>query len=193
MKRFTSLLASLAVACLSLTFVGCDEDYEVADTLWGVWEGNMYVENYYNGMSYRSSYSVIQFDLSPNKYDAGTGYWVDYYSNAPWDYFASHIEWVVSDGEIKIYSYEDDSYFYIYDYSLSDHHFSGYIVSEYGEPMKFYLKKTASPDWNDFDWGWGYTIGYSREGVNRSATGTKNQAIDFGEDKPVRSIGEINN
>ena len=37
MKRFTSLLASLAIACLSLTFVGCDEDYEVADTLWGVW------------------------------------------------------------------------------------------------------------------------------------------------------------
>ena len=59
--------------------------------------------------------------------------------------------------------------------------------------MKFYLKKTASPDWNDFDWGWGYTIGYSREGVSRSATGKKNQAIDFGEDKPVRSIGEINN
>ena len=26
-----------------------------------------------------------------------------------------------------------------------------------------------------------------------SATGKKNQAIDFGDDKPVRSIGEINN
>ena len=139
MKKFISIISVIIFAVTPFTFVSCDEDYEIADTLWGVWEGKMYVQSTWNGQTYMSSYSVIQFDRAPNHYDSGTGYWIDYYSGAPWDYFASHIDWIVSNGTIKIYSYEDDSYYYIYDYSLSDNHFSGVIDSEYGDPMEFYL------------------------------------------------------
>ena len=177
MRHFTSLLATLALVLTPLAFVGCDDDYEIADTLWGVWEGDMYVQSEWGGETYYSSYSVIQFDKAPTHDDSGTGYWVDYYSNAPWDYFASHIEWQVRDGRIAIYSYEDDVYYYIYDYSLTDSHFSGVIENAYGDPMEFYLRKTASPDWGDFDWGWGRSDYRGRDYSTRSPG-----------DRPVRKI-----
>ena len=177
MRHFTSLLATLALVLTPLAFVGCDDDYEIADTLWGVWEGDMYVQSEWGGETYYSSYSVIQFDKAPMHDDSGTGYWVDYYSNAPWDYFASHIEWQVRDGRIAIYSYEDDVYYYIYDYSLTDGHFSGIIENAYGDPMEFYLRKTAAPDWGDFEWGWGYSQDWGWDYSTRSA-----------DEKPVRTI-----
>lgn len=43
MKKFTSILAMIMMAAMSLTFVSCDDDEYIADTLWGVWEGDMYV------------------------------------------------------------------------------------------------------------------------------------------------------
>lgn len=178
MKKFISIISVIIFAVTPFTFVSCDEDYEIADTLWGVWEGKMYVQSTWNGQTYMSSYSVIQFDRAPNHYDSGTGYWIDYYSGAPWDYFASHIDWIVSNGTIKIYSYEDDSYYYIYDYSLSDNHFSGVIDSEYGDPMEFYLRKTASPDWGDVDWGWNYSQDWGCDYSSRAAA-----------QQPVRTIG----
>lgn len=180
MKRFTSIVAFIIFAVVPFSFVNCDEDYEIADTLWGVWEGKMYVYSKWNGQVYQSSYSVIQFDRAPNHYDSGTGYWVDYYSDAPWDYFASHIDWIVSDGNIRIYSYEDDSYYYIYDYSLTDNHFKGIIDSDYGEPMEFYLRKTSSPNWGDYEWGWGDYIDNGWRCSTRAV-----------EDKPVRMIGNV--
>ena len=182
MKKFKSIFITVMLAAVPFTFVGCDEDYEIADTLWGVWEGNMYIYSQWNGHTYQSTYSVIQFDRAPNHYDSGTGYWVDYYSGAPWDYFASHIQWVVSNGRIQIYSYEDDSYYYIYDYSLSENHFSGIIESQYGDPMEFYLSKTAAPDWNDYEWGWDYSDDWDWRWT-RNAT----------YDNPTRIIGKTDN
>ena len=82
MKKFTSIFATIMMAVMSLTFVSCDEDEYIADTLWGVWEGDMYVTSQWNGQTYYSSYSVLAFDKNPNQYASGTGYWVDYYSNA---------------------------------------------------------------------------------------------------------------
>lgn len=43
MKKFTSILATIMLAVMSLTFVSCDDDSYIADSLWGVWEGDMYV------------------------------------------------------------------------------------------------------------------------------------------------------
>ena len=68
--------------------------------------------------------------------------------------------------------------YYIYDYSLSDNHFSGVIDSEYGDPMEFYLRKTASPDWGDVDWGWNYSQDWGWDYSSRAAA-----------QQPVRTIG----
>lgn len=43
--------------------------------------------------------------------------------------------------------------------------------------MEFYLRKTASPDWGDFDWGWGCPDGWGRDYSTRAA-----------DEKPVRRI-----
>lgn len=170
MKKLTSLFAMIMAAMMSFTFVSCDDDDEIADTLWGVWEGDMYVTSEWNGKEYYSSYSVIQFDKDPYDYASGKGYWVDYYSNAPWDYYASHIEWTVNDGTIRIYSIEDDTYFQIYDYKLSSNWFTGYIDDEWGNWQEFRLQKTSSPYWDDFEWGWSGWYGYSPAKQSKSAS-----------------------
>lgn len=188
MKKFTFLSAMIMMMAMAFTFVSCDDDEYIADTLWGVWEGDMHVWNDFDGQVYEAHRSVIQFDRDPDSYATGTGYWVDYYSNAPWDYFASHITWSVSNGRIRIYSYEDDTNFYIYDYSLSDNYFTGTIESEWGDPMDFRLRKTASPNWDDFDWGWDSWYGYSA--LQNSAS--KTRSGDAVQEKPVRHIGKTN-
>lgn len=186
MKKLASFTAMIMIALMSFTFVSCDEDEDIADTLWGTWEGDMYVEVDYSGTVYRASRSVIQFDKDYYDYASGTGYWIDYFSRAPWDYFASHIDWRVVNGRIQIYSHEDNSYFYIYDYSLSENHFRGYLDSEWGDAMEFSLVKTSSPYWDDYTWGWGSYYGY------RSKNKVAEVKVPFDNNadmKPVRRIG----
>ena len=103
MKRIHTLLTMVAIAMLSFTFTSCDEDEYIADTLWGTWKGNMYVTSYWNNRYYDASYSEITFDRDPSTYSSGRGYWVDYYSNAPWDYIANHIRWTVRNRNILVY------------------------------------------------------------------------------------------
>lgn len=73
MKKFTSILATIMLAVMSLTFVSCDDDSYIADSLWGVWEGDMYVTSQWNGNTYYSSYSVLAFDKDPYEYASGSG------------------------------------------------------------------------------------------------------------------------
>lgn len=87
---------------MTFTFVSCDDDEYIADTLWGVWQGDMHVWNEWNGNYYESHDTEIAFDRNPYEYSSGSGYWVDFYSRAPWDYFASNITWTVDNGRITI-------------------------------------------------------------------------------------------
>ena len=54
--------------------------------------------------------------------------------------------------------------------------------------MDFRLRKTASPNWNDFDWGWDSWYGYSA--LQNSAS--KTRSGDAVQEKPVRHIGKTN-
>ena len=188
MKKFTSLSAIIMMMAMAFTFVSCDDDEYIADTLWGVWQGDMHVWNEWNGNCYESHDTEIAFDRNPYEYSSGSGYWVDFYSRAPWDYFASNITWTVDNGRITIYSYEDDRYYYIYDYSLSDNYFRGTIESDWGDPMDFRLHKVSSPRWDGYDWGWGDWHGYSDPWYSAS----KSRSGDAVQEKPVRHIGKIN-
>jgi len=185
MKKITSLLAMIMLAMVPFTLTSCDEDDDIiADVLWGTWEGNMYVTNEWNGHTYHSSRSIIQFDKDPYDYASGTGYWIDYYSNAPWDYFASHITWSVRDENILIYSREDDAYFYIHNYSLSENYFQGEIEDEFGGWQSFRLRKTSSPYWDGFDWGWGPYSNYVNKKNAKPAASFDSKSDNL----PVRKI-----
>ena len=122
-KLYTLMLTAL----MALTFTACEDEY-IADTLEGTWSGTMFVSTYYDGRDYYATHSEITFSIDPFRFTKGSGYWVDYYSGAPWDYVANHISWRVDNGNIYIHFREDDTSVVIADYHLSDSRFSGYIA-----------------------------------------------------------------
>lgn len=171
MKKISTLMMMTLVAMLTLSFTSCDEDDDIAYTLEGTWEGNMYVSESYNGRTYDATYSEICFLRDPYSYSSGAGYWIDYYSGAPWKYIANHITWTVRDGALYVHFYEENSDVVIYDYRLSDGFFDGAIY--YGNTrVDFSLQHTSSPNWGSYYWygddgwydGWDY-YGYAKQGT----------------------------
>ena len=86
------LLYAFAMMTTLFTLTSC-EDERIANTLEGTWSGNMYISTRYDGRVYDATYTEVTFLKNPYAYSSGEGYWVDYYSDAPWDYVANHIEW----------------------------------------------------------------------------------------------------
>ena len=86
---------------ISVSFTSCDDE-EIAKTLEGTWKGDMYVTSEWERKYYEAIYTEITFLKDPYAFSSGTGYWVDYYSDAPWDYVANHIDWRVDLGDIHV-------------------------------------------------------------------------------------------
>lgn len=162
MKKISTLMTMIAMAVLSFSFVSCDEDAEIGYTLEGTWKGNMYVSSTYSGRTYDATYSEIDFT---------SGIWVDYYSNAPYDYIANHITWTVNNGTIYVHFVEENTDIRIFDYSLSDYYFSGSIYSG-NQTVDFRLTHTSSPNWSGYyyygydDWYNSWDSGYYARGYN---------------------------
>ena len=68
MKKFTSYIAMMMIALTSLTFTSCNDDEDIANTLWGVWKGEMYVTTYWGDYYYDASYSEIAFVTLSNDF-----------------------------------------------------------------------------------------------------------------------------
>lgn len=149
-KLFLSFLFALSALC---GLSGCDS--MIATSLEGTWEGEMYFASYYDGRYYYSNWSEIEFVGDPFRFKRGNGYWIDYYSGAPWDYVANHFEWEVRNKVIYIHLIEDNYDVEIRDYHLDDDHFSGNVFYE-GEDRYFELIHTYSPNWDEYDYGYGY-------------------------------------
>lgn len=155
MKKIVSqwIIALVALVASVGTFASCDSF--IASDLEGTWEGDMYFASYYDGDWYYSNYSQIEFVGDPTRMKSGRGYWVDYYSGAPWDYVANHFSWRVQDRCIYIHLMEDNYDLQISDYSLTTSRFHGYVYYD-GEEREFDLVHTSSPNWDDYDYGYGY-------------------------------------
>lgn len=182
MKRIIDNIWLIALtAIIAVGFTSCD-DAEIARTLEGTWRGNMYISSSYGGRSYNATYTEITFLKDPGAYSRGNGYWVDYYSNAPWDYVANHIEWTVDFGTIEIYFVEEDTSFDIYDYHLDDDRFFGKI-NDNGHRVDFELVHTSSPNWSNYRY-WGYDDWYD----NYYARSRSENADSMSIEKPIRYI-----
>lgn len=186
MKKLHSQITIIVVAIATLTVTSCDPDENMAYNLWGVWQGNMYMQSTYNGRTYQATYSVLAFDKDPYSYAQGTGYWIDYYSNAPFDYYSSRIEWKVRNGELRIYSIKEGRTYYIYNYEMGSRYFHGYINdSESRNGAYFDLTKVTSYDWDDYDWnGYSYNSYYNNYGYNYAPA----RAAAVGNSEPERSV-----
>lgn len=171
MRTFTSKFAWILVALMPFLFGSCDSDpeYDIAYTLEGTWEGRMFYSSTYRGHDYAISHTQICFDRDPYYYSSGTGYWVDYYSNTPWDHVANHINWqvvryeryddygrIVTDYRIEVYLREENYTYFIEDYELRNDLFRGRIYDHdiYGNEIyiDFSMRHTSSPNWSSFDY-----------------------------------------
>ncbi len=160
MKKFYSIITILFLGFSALTLTSCDEDDMIGYSLEGTWEGKMYSSCTIDGETFSVSKTQIEFLTDPFTNRSGYGYWVDYYSRAPWDRWASRISWEVRNGVICIYFREDGGYIEIHDYRLNDNHFTGWFYDSDNVVCDFRLYHTSSPNWNDYEWGyWGSTWG----------------------------------
>lgn len=197
MKKIYSLLFGLLVTLMGAgLFYSCEwwtEDDEITYNLEGTWRGDMYFASYYDNNWYYSNYTTLEF--IERDYNRGEGYWVDYYSQAPWDYVASHFIWEVRFGVIYIRFLEDDYRIEIRDFDIDRHHFSGYVFYE-GEERHFDLEHTSSPNWNEYHYGWDNNYGnrpswYSnrRDAAGESVTADSAEA-DKAADAAVQAPAE---
>lgn len=151
MKKIYTMLM---MAMMAMAFTSCEDEY-IAETLEGTWKGNMYISSYWDGRTYDATYTEVTFLKDPYTYASGAGYWVDYYSNAPWDYVANHIDWKVKNGTIYVYFVEEDATMEIRDYRLNSSRFYGTIYED-GHAVDFELYCTSHPYtyWDDYRWGY---------------------------------------
>lgn len=165
MKKFYTFATAMIIAMTAATFTSCDDDQMIGMTLEGTWAGDMYVSSTWNGRVYEAAYSELEFSSDPFRTTRGYGYWVDYYSNAPWDYLASHIRWEVRNRIISVYFIEDQYTLYISDYRLDDRYFVGSVYSDDGyEKLSFRLHSTDPEDWDRYNYGWDYWDDYGYYG-----------------------------
>ena len=134
MKKLYTLLMMAMMAAATCTMTSCDEDIDIANSLEGTWSGTMFVYTDYRDSRYYATSTEITFEGDPFRWTRGTGYWIDHYSGAPWDYVANHIDWRVNNRDIEIYFREDHTTMVICDYRLSDNYFTGYICATSTRP-----------------------------------------------------------
>ena len=153
MKKIYTMLM---MAMMAVALTSCD-DAQIARTLEGNWRGNMYISTRYDGRVYNATESEITFLRDPYTYSSGSGYWVDYYSGAPWDYVANHIDWRVDFGVIYVYFVEERTEVRISDYRLSGNTFYG-TINDNGNRVDFDLYYYSRPSgyYNSFRWGYDY-------------------------------------
>ena len=126
MKKITYYFSMIFMAVMMLSLTSCDEDADIAYALNGTWKGIMQTQL----GTYQSNMSEVTFNSG---YDSGDGYWIDYYSNAPWDYVANRIYWKVSGTTIYITFRDTQEKAVIRNYHLDD---NGYFCGESISPQK---------------------------------------------------------
>ena len=180
-KMFTMLM----MAMMAIVFTSCEDEY-IADTLEGTWEGNMYIGSEWGGHYYEAASTEITFLIDPFRFTKGSGYWVDYYRDAPWgSYVANHINWSVSNGVIYVYFVEDGDRIEIRDYRLNRNRFVGTIY-EGGQFVDFDLYNVRRPYdyWDDYRWGYDYWYNDYYYASTRAGNADSTQILE----KPKRVI-----
>ena len=151
-KIFTHMLFMLLALPTVMTLTSCDRDSmdrAEARTLDGTWTG--YIDTYYynrwhkRGDTYRTS---IYFERS-NPY-GGRGYEVDYNIASRYADYYCEFSWEVINGRIHI-KYDDSwGKVIIYDYTLTDTYFDGFMDDGTTRDIRFHLNYDGAFDWG----GW---------------------------------------
>lgn len=124
-EKMLKIATYIIVAMMAVTLNSCEDD-EIAQTLDGIWEGEVATEyfNYRWGVQAQYQDVDIEFYTDPYRYAKGTGVEYDYYG---YQYTVCQFVFEVSNGIIYL-DYEDGSHVAIRDYRLNDNHFSGNFI-----------------------------------------------------------------
>lgn len=174
-KIYTYLMMVMMTLTTMTTMTSCDrdtidrEDRAEARTLDGTWTG--YIDTYYydrwhkGGDTFRTS---IYFERE-NPY-GGWGYEIDYNVNSRYVDYYCEFRWEVSNGRIRI-KY-DDSWgdVIIYDYTLTDSYFDGYMDDGTNKEIHFRLNYDSRFDWDSWRRTW-----RTRSPTAKDSTETKSE------------------
>lgn len=147
-------MAMIAMAAIMLT--SCeDEDiaYKLSEFSYKNWEGR--ISTYYYdrwGLTGNDYYTVMMFESDDYSMTKGHGMEVDYDVNDRYgNYWYSQFVWRVDNGVIELL-YDDTRYkpIYIYDYTLSDNYFSGYMDDGTSKDIEFNLRSIGYFDWSRY-------------------------------------------
>lgn len=125
MKRTMKKLASYCLLMmLTTTILSCEDD-DIAQSLDGIWEGEVATEYFSYRWGTQIDYQAvdIEFYADPYRYAKGTGVEYDYMRNS-YRYIESFFSFEVRNGRIYL-DYDDGSHVAIYNYRLSNNHFTG--------------------------------------------------------------------
>lgn len=146
MKRLTFSLLSILCLGLSLGLSSCDEDQERAAYLSGEWTGDMGMYFSTGNYDYQAAYTDIRFIPYDSYSASGEGEQIDYFDRpCPIRYQSFYFRWSIDNGRISLfYPYDSQLNTVIYDYSMRDGHFYGWI-----DGTRFSLVKLVDYDyWN---------------------------------------------
>ena len=146
MNKMFSFFRVALLALIGLTFTSGDEDILTGSSIQGIWSGNMYVTSDWNGRTYTSSRTEIEFYGDDMNVTRGSGYWMDRYSRAPWDYYYSPFTYQVQNGVIHITFLFDGGMVDISNYSVSGNRFTGRL--DYTNESFVLYKVDSDIDWD---------------------------------------------
>lgn len=63
MKKIFTFISAIVLALGALTLTSCNQDQMIGMTLDGSWSGNMYIQTSWDGYTYQTTYSEIEFNI----------------------------------------------------------------------------------------------------------------------------------
>lgn len=125
--KILNIATYIIMAMISFTLYSC-EDEDIAQTLDGIWEGEVATEYFSYRWGTRTEYQAvdIEFYVDPYRYARGTGVEYDYDSRYYYTECGFYFE--VYNGIIYL-DYDDGSQVAIRNYRLTDNRFSGEFIN----------------------------------------------------------------
>lgn len=129
MKHLAFSLLTLVSISLGLCLSSCDEDEDRAAYLSGEWTGDMGMVFSDGYVDYQAAYTDIRFIPYGGSSTSGEGEQIDYFDfPCPIRYQSFYFRWHIDNGRISLYyPYNSQLNVMIYDYSMRDGHFYGWI------------------------------------------------------------------
>lgn len=179
MKAIKNIMTGLVLMISAMSLVSCEPDFDSdrGYMLSGKWFGD--VGMYIDGRPARGS--VLEF-IPTGNYTSGYGTEIDYYGRYGVQTVYHDFEWYVADGVIVLLFDNPDLDCKIWDYSLSDSYFTGYMDGAYSE-TRFRLQSYGKY-WNINGYG-GYDYGYSWYALPYAIRSVDAGADSTVADKPV--------